>query len=269
MKMETSLYFKTALILATQLGIIFAGCFFLIFSAKKAYLEGRLFFGLEFIARKNSRGEIDLIPIEQAPIIKPKESSSPLKNRDEQSTKDDKPSITKKQMLLNKFFWVWMISLFGMIFLAPANTSIGLILMTISSTTFAPLLGVMMLEMDENDGLRATLLTCLITVCAALVGMYSGIDFSFMRGFLFFGLCGLILVGFGRIFFGMTSAMIRIKAICGAVLFSLFLVYDFNRLKQLSDIGINDWSTALELAISIYLDILNLLLDILQLMGDG
>ena len=257
--METSLYFKTALILATQLGIIFVGCFFLISAAKKAYREGRLFFGIEFIGRKNSRGELDLIPIEQAPIIKPNESGSPLKNRNEQSTEDDKQATTKKQTLLNKFMWVWMISLFGMVFLAPGSTSIGLILMTIASITFAPLLGVMMLEMDENDGLRATLLTCLITVCAALVGMYSGIDFSFMRGFLFFGLCALLL----------TSAMIRLKAICGAVLFSLFLVYDFNRLKQLSDIGINDWSTALKVAISIYLDILNLLLEIMQAMGDS
>ena len=84
--METSLYFKTALILATQLGIIFVGCFFLISAAKKAYMKGRLFFGIEFIGRKNSRGELDLIPIEQAPIIKPKESGSPLKNRDEEST---------------------------------------------------------------------------------------------------------------------------------------------------------------------------------------
>ena len=267
--METSLYFKTALILATQLGIIFVGCFFLISAAKKAYREGRLFFGIEFIGRKNSRGELDLIPIEQAPIIKPNESGSPLKSRDEQSTEDDKQATTKKQTLLNKFMWVWMISLFGTVFLAPGSTSIGFMLMTISSITFAPLLGVMMLEMDENDGLRATLLTCLITVCAALVGMYSGIDFSFMRGFLFFGLCALLLVGFARIFFGMTSAMIRLKAICGAVLFSLFLVYDFNRLKQLSDIGINDWSTALKVAISIYLDILNLLLEIMQAMGDS
>jgi len=212
---------------------------------------------------------LDLIPIEQAPIIKPIESGSLLKNRDEESTEGDKQAANKKQMLLNKFLWVWMISLFGMVFLAPGSTSIGLMLMTISSITFAPLLGVMMLEMDENDGLRATLLTCLITVCAALVGMYSGIDFSFMRGFLFFGLCALLLLGFGRIFFGMTSAMIRFKAICGAVLFSLFLVYDFNRLKQLSDIGINDWSTALNMAISIYLDILNLLLEIMQAMGDS
>ena len=141
--------------------------------------------------------------------------------------------------------------------------------MTIASVTFAPVLGVMMLQMDENDGLRATLLTCLITVGAGLIGTYSGIDFSFMRGFLFYGLCALLLIGFGRIFFGMTSAMIRLKAICGAVLFTLYLVYDFNRLKQFSDIGINDWSTALNVAISIYLDILNLLLEIMEAMGNS
>jgi FtsH-binding integral membrane protein len=126
-----------------------------------------------------------------------------------------------------------------------------------------------MLEMDENDGLRAILLTCFITVAAAIVGMYSGIDFSFMRSFLFFGLCALILIGLVRLFFGMTTAMIRAKAIAGAILFSLYLVYDFNRLKQIGDLGVNDWSTALQIAISIYLDILNLLLEILDAMGNS
>jgi len=123
--------------------------------------------------------------------------------------------------------------------------------------------------MDENDGLRAILLTCFITVAAAIVGMYSGIDFSFMRSFLFFGLCALILIGLVRLFFGMTTAMIRAKAIAGAILFSLYLVYDFNRLKQIGDLGVNDWSTALQIAISIYLDILNLLLEILDAMGNS
>ena len=255
--METSLLFKTALILTTQLGMIFAGCFFVIASAKKAYMAGRPFFGIEYIGQKNSRGELDLIPIAQAPKDKIKLSDMRVQD------------ITEREKYFFLTYGVWFISLFCTITFAPISTSIGFILMTISSITFAPLLGIIMLGMDENDGLRATLLTCLITVGAALIGMYSGIDFSFMRSFLFFGLCSLILVGFGRIFFGMTSAMIRIKAISGAVLFSLFLVYDFNRLKQLSDNGINDWNTALNLAISIYLDILNLLLEILQAMAEG
>ena len=165
--------------------------------------------------------------------------------------------------------WVWFFSLFGMVFLASKSVVIGLSLMTLTSVTFAPLLGVIMLEMDENDGLRAILLTLFITIAAALVGMYSGIDFSFMRTFLFYSLCALILIGLVRIFVGMSSAMIRIKAIAGAILFTLFLVYDFNRLKNLNDTGVNDWSTALNMAISIYLDILNLLLEILEIMGNS
>ena len=42
----------------------------------------------------------------------------------------------------------------------------------------------------------------------------------------------------------------RIIAIGGAALFTLFLLYDFNRLAQLDARGVNDWGTALNLAIS-------------------
>tara|TARA_B100001063_G_C16611018_1_gene475755 strand:- start:82 stop:867 length:786 start_codon:yes stop_codon:yes gene_type:complete len=258
MKMESSLYFKTALIVSVQIGIIFVGCYFFIRRARDAYNHGKPFFGIHFRGEENSRGELDLIPIDPGPII----SKSPL-------VEENNEAPTPQSSLMSKFMWVWFFSLFGMVFLASKSVVIGLSLMTLTSVTFAPLLGVIMLEMDENDGLRAILLTLFITIAAALVGMYSGIDFSFMRTFLFYSLCALILIGLVRIFVGMSSAMIRIKAIAGAILFSLFLVYDFNRLKNLNDIGVNDWSTALNMAISIYLDILNLLLEILEAMGNS
>ena len=256
--MESSLYFKTALIVSIQIGIIFIGCYFFIKKARDAYSHNRPFFGIHFRGEENSRGELDLIPIDPRPIA----SKSPLVEENEELP-------TPQSSLMSKCMWVWFFSLFGMVFLASKSVVIGLTLMTLTSVTFAPLLGVIMLEMDENDGLRAILLTLFITIAAALVGMYSGIDFSFMRTFLFYSLCALILIGLVRIFVGMSSAMIRIKAIAGAILFSLFLVYDFNRLKNLNDIGVNDWSTALNMAISIYLDILNLLLEILDAMGNS
>jgi len=266
--METSLYFKTLLILSIQLGIIFVGCFYFLKKAKESYIQGVPFLGLEFIGKKNSRGELDLIPINPDPINEDEKNDSSLITSDTSNTeKEEEP--TKQQALMAKIFLVWMLSMFGMIIFARINTAMGLSLMTITSISFSPLLGVIMLEMDENDGLRAILLTCFITVAAAIVGMYSGIDFSFMRSFLFFGLCALILIGLVRLFFGMTTAMIRAKAIAGAMLFSLYLVYDFNRLKQIGDLGVNDWSTALQIAISIYLDILNLLLEILDAMGNS
>jgi FtsH-binding integral membrane protein len=260
--METSLYFKTALILSIQLGIVFIGCFYFLKRARQCYMDGLPLFGIRFIGKKNSRGELDLIPIVPEPIVNASPSVKAfIKKYDSQPT--------PRQGVIIAFTWVWALSLVGMVFIAPTSTAAGIILMTITSITFAPLLGIIMLEMDENDGLRAVLLTCFITVATALVGMYAGIDFTFMRGFLFYGLCALIVIGLFRMFFGMTSAMVRAKAIAGAMLFSLLLVYDFNRLKQLNDIGVNEWPAALDIAISLYLDIMNLLLDILELMANG
>ena len=60
----------------------------------------------------------------------------------------------------------------------------------------------------------------------------------------------------------------RLIAIGGAILFTLFLLYDFNRLSILSDKGVNDWETALKIAVSLYLDIINLLLEILEAMDN-
>ena len=258
--METSLYVKTALILSIQLGIVFIGCYCFIRYARQSCMEARPFFGFRFEAKKNSRGELDLVPIVPEPLIK---ASPPVKA----STREYDEEPRQHNPLVKKLVWVWFVSLLGMIILPPVSTVLSATLMTISSIIFAPLLGIIMLEADENDGLRTILFTLFIAVAAALVGMYSGIDFSFMREFLFYSLCVLILVGLVRLLFGMSDALVRFKAILGAILFTLFLVYDFNRLKQLNDFGVNDWVTALHMAISLYLDIINLLLELLEAMG--
>ena len=53
------------------------------------------------------------------------------------------------------------------------------------------------------------------------------------------------------------------------MLFTLFLLYDFNRLAALNDQGVNDWGTALRIAVSLYLDIVNLLLELMEAMGSS
>ena len=79
---------------------------------------------------------------------------------------------------------------------------------------------------------------------------------------------GLIVFEFIRIFKGFSRSAIRIKAIFGAFIFSVFLLVDFNLLRKKSDFGINDWDTAFNLAFQIYLDIINLLLEILDAMSN-
>ena len=62
---------------------------------------------------------------------------------------------------------------------------------------------------------------------------------------------------------------VRISAIFGAVLFSLFLLYDFDYLEKQSELGNNTWSNAVDIAFILYLDIINLLLEILEAMGNS
>jgi len=47
------------------------------------------------------------------------------------------------------------------------------------------------------------------------------------------------------------------------------LLFDFNRLTVLNEgAGANNWKNAMEISIEIYLDIINLVLEILEAMGD-
>ena len=106
-----------------------------------------------------------------------------------------------------------------------------------------------------------------ITIATALIVFFTGIDFSFLELGLFIALLGLIVVGLLNMFFFKSPLVRLISAYVGAVVFSLYLLYDFNRLKEAA--GDTSWQTAVQIAISIYLDIINLFLDLLQIFADS
>jgi len=148
---------------------------------------------------------------------------------------------------------------------------VGMVLFTISNICLGPLLGWIMLMMDENDGIRALKLTLIITFIAGFIG-YSDIysfaqdkNFILIMFLLLSGLVGFNLINLFRSFSRDTT---RYIAISGAVLFSFFIILDFNRLVYLQDLNVNDWNTAFYMSYSIYLDIINLLLEILEAMGE-
>jgi len=170
-------------------------------------------------------------------------------------------------------FILWVISLFLCTFFASTgiSTQTGMIFFTLSSLTFGPLLAIIMLEMDENDGFNALKIVFLVTLITGFIGysdFYSFSENSFLGGFLLISLLGLIGFEFIRIFRGFSRWAIRIKAIFGAFVFSIFLLFDFNLLRKKSDFGINDWDNAFNIAFQIYLDIINLLLEILDAMSN-
>jgi FtsH-binding integral membrane protein len=61
---------------------------------------------------------------------------------------------------------------------------------------------------------------------------------------------------------------IRWSAFAGIVIFILFLLVDFSILSAADKSGVNDWNSAFVIAFQIYLDIMNLLLQILEAMGN-
>ena len=123
------------------------------------------------------------------------------------------------------------------------------------------------LAQDWNNVLGLAIYsTAGITIAAAAIVFGLDIDFSFLGQILLVGLIGLIIVGLLNMFFFRSPLVRLVSAYIGAVIFSLYLLYDFNRLKEAA--GDTTWETAIQIGISIYLDIINLFLDLLQILSD-
>ena len=290
MLLETSLFFKTMLILCGQLTVVLSTCFYCIRKARRAYENNTSFAGIHFRGSMNMNKQLDLVPYTAAPAHYPSEMCKQIPSKNNPNKFE-----TKTVMAVNKAhrldllkdgyidsrggeifyfaFILWVISLFLCTFFASTgiSTQTGMIFFTLSSLSFGPLLAIIMLEMDENDGFNALKIVFLVTLITGFIGysdFYSFSESSFLGGFLLISLLGLIGFEFIRIFRGFSRWAIRIKAIFGAFVFSIFLLFDFNLLRKKSDFGFNDWDNAFNIAFQIYLDIINLLLEILDAMSN-
>ncbi|MDR1684730.1 MAG: Bax inhibitor-1 family protein [Elusimicrobiota bacterium] len=116
---------------------------------------------------------------------------------------------------------------------------------------------------------KALAITALTTLGTGIVAGLPGMDFSWMGKFLFIGILVLIIFSVIGLFVKMKSAR-RPMAIFGVILFTGYLLYDFNRLAKLQAMAeANNWNTALNFAISIYLDIINLFIQLMNLLSSS
>jgi FtsH-binding integral membrane protein len=290
MLIETSLFFKTMLILCGQLTVVLGTCFYCIREARRAYENNTSFAGLHFRGAMNMNKQLDLVPYTKAPEHYPSEMRKQIPSEDNPNKSETKTVMASNEAhrlellkdgyidsggggIFYAAFILWVISLFLCTFFASTgiSTQTGMIFFTISSLTFGPLLAIIMLEMDENDGFNALKIVFLVTLITGFIGysdFYSFSENSFLGGFLLISLLGLIGFEFIRIFRGFSRWAIRVKAIFGAFVFSVFLLFDFNLLRKKSDLGVNDWDNAFNIAFQIYVDIINLLLEILDAMSN-
>lgn len=109
--------------------------------------------------------------------------------------------------------------------------------------------------------------TAVAVLATASLVYFSDIDFSFMGMFLFIGLLILIVMWLLNIFVFKSKMFSLVKAYFGVLIFTGYLIYDFNTLEKMA--GDESWSTAINLALNLYLDIINLFLYILEILSEG
>ena len=286
--METTLLFKTMVILSGQIGIVFGIAYFLIKRAKYAYENNTKLFGYSFRGAMNMNKELDLVPFIESPSNYPVDMTKTIKKNyvEHVDTKKAHDKEHALELLRNGYTYekkdnlfaimiFWCITLFGTLYLASSELSLsaGLSLFTIQSVAFGILLGFIMLIMDENDGIKALKIVLLVTLLTGYIGYSDFYSFSENIGlqyFLLFSLLGLIILSFIRTAVSFSRKATRWQAIFGAVIFSIYLLVDFNLIKKKEGIiGMNNWQTAFDMAFTLYLDIMNLLLEILDAMGNS
>jgi len=140
------------------------------------------------------------------------------------------------------------------------ETPTNYILLTAFTAVEAYTVGVVVTYYDDVVVIQAFILTAAVAFTLTMYTLQSKRDFSKMGGALFAGLCILILSGFVQAFLGSSSFEI-LMAGGGALLFSLFIVYDTHMIMQ--RLSAEEYILA---TIELYLDILNLFLEILRLL---
>ncbi|MBP2160648.1 MULTISPECIES: Bax inhibitor-1 family protein [Asticcacaulis] len=129
-------------------------------------------------------------------------------------------------------------------------------------------IAIALINVDENLGANALGLTVMIVLAAAMVTHHYPMDMSFLRNYLLLALLALIVFSIVRLLMNIPRWLQRIGALFGVILFTTYLLYDFDMLAAKQAAGINTWQAATHMAIELYLDIINLLLELLDALSD-
>jgi len=142
----------------------------------------------------------------------------------------------------------------NLILLAVYTVALSLSVGVIASFTAAPIV------------FEALLLTFLVTASLTAYTFYAirrGADFSFLGPILWVSLLVLIAWGFLQIFFPMGHVSRTIFAALGALLFSVYIVYDTENLIKRFNYDEYIWASVM-----LYIDVINLFINLLALLRE-
>lgn len=121
----------------------------------------------------------------------------------------------------------------------------------------------------QNIVFQALIGTTLAVLLTALINISFDYDFGFLGPILFICLFALIIMEFLNAFYFKSKRRRLLQAYAGVIIFTFYLIYDFNRLEKAIAAGDSSWSTAIDIAVNLYLDIINLFIDLLIILAES
>ena len=148
----------------------------------------------------------------------------------------------------------------------PTTAKISFLLYSfVSGLTFSSIFMVYSL----NSIMYVFLITAVVFAIFAAIGAFTKIDLTKIGSYLLMALLAIIICTIANIFLNSTSFDLFLSIII-IIVFIGFTAYDVQRLKRLSGTGIiNEENLAIYGALELYLDFINLFLELLRLFGSS
>lgn len=134
---------------------------------------------------------------------------------------------------------------------------------SISGMTTYPIVAHYLATVGANTVIMAFGTTTAVFSCLAIYAATTKRDLTFLGGMLFAALIALIAISIFNLFWPLSSTGMLAFSFIGVLVFSGYVLYDFNRMKQY---GVSAEEVPL-MALNLYLDFVNLFINILRIFG--
>ena len=119
----------------------------------------------------------------------------------------------------------------------------------------------------QNIVFQALMGTTLAVIITAGINYVADIDFGFLGPVLFILLIALIVIEMSNALVFKSSRRRLLQSYFGVCIFTFYLIYDFNQLEKAIASGETSWAIAVDIAVNLYLDIINLFIDLLEILA--
>ena len=110
------------------------------------------------------------------------------------------------------------------------------------------------------------LVTAIVFAIFSVIGFVSKTNFNGIGKYLFMALCIVVVTSIVNMFIG-SNTFNLIITIISAIIFIAYIMYDMNKIEMLT--SINEDAGPIYAAFQLYLDFINLFIDLLRLFGES